>query len=80
MNHEDALIPRRRFLTSTLSRFGGALALGALVVTGGCSDDKGPGMIDNPEDTVKTPDAQDSMKAAREQLQKRGAMGPPKKK
>jgi hypothetical protein len=78
MNHRELPVPRRRFLVSALSLVGCAFSLGSLALISGCSDDKGPGQLENPGDVTKTPDAQDSMKASMENYQKRGVM--PKKK
>jgi hypothetical protein len=74
MNYQDAPAPRRRFLTSSVSVLGSALALGSMAAVSGCGDDKGAGMVDNnPAEFAKTQDAQDSMKAALEQMKNRGA-------
>ena len=74
MNHRELPPARRRFLVSAFSSLGCVLSLGSLVLVSGCSDDKAAGQIDNPVDTIKTPDAQDSMKASREGYMKRGVM------
>jgi F0F1-type ATP synthase membrane subunit c/vacuolar-type H+-ATPase subunit K len=63
---------RRRFLTSGLSLFGIAFAMGSAALVSGCSDDKSAGQVENKGDIAKTPDAQDSMKASMEQMKNRG--------
>jgi hypothetical protein len=72
MSHHDVPAPRRRFLVSGLSVLGCVLSLGLLAAISGCGEDKSGGQVDNPGDVAKTPDAQDSMKAAMEQMKKRG--------
>ena len=49
-----------------------ALLFSATVCLSGCGDDQGSGMIDNPKDVTKTPDAQDSMKGYMQQMKNKG--------
>ncbi len=67
----EATDRRRRFLVSGLSMFGFALSLGSVGMITGCGDDKGGGQLENKGDVTKTPDAQDSMKAYMDGMQKR---------
>jgi hypothetical protein len=69
--------PKRDRSRSRIGSIGMAIALSALVSSGllclsGCGDDAGNGMIDNPKDATKTPDAQDSMKAYMKSMQTKG--------
>ncbi len=72
MSQHDVPAPRRRFLVSGLSVLGCVLSLGSLAAISGCGEDKSGGQVENAGDATKTPDAQDSMKAAMEQMKKRG--------
>ena len=61
-------VERRRFVISGLILFGRALLLGSVAVSIGCSDEKGPGQVENAGEVTKTPDAQDSMRASMEHM------------